>query len=121
MKKGGAPMKNLRTRAKPKSTRKPLTKTPALTQGECIRVVPLHSPKPSLPISDVARQRTAEESDFFGDRPAPPPAPVQLTYRGGPLLQNPEVFTIFWGETWGTTPSSTARRYTRAPAALDEK
>lgn len=32
-------------------------------------------------------------------RDAAAPAP-QLTYRGGPLLTNVEVFTIFWGKTW---------------------
>jgi len=32
-------------------------------------------------------------------REAAAPAP-QLTYRGGPLLTNVEVFTIFWGTAW---------------------
>jgi hypothetical protein len=31
---------------------------------------------------------------------APPGAPPQLTYRGGPLLGAVEVFTIFWGSAW---------------------
>jgi len=83
-------------------------KNAALAQGECIRIVPLHSPKPSVPIPDLARQRKAEERDFFGDQPAPAPAPAHLTYRGGPFLQNAEVFTIFLGGAWGTTPGSTA-------------
>jgi hypothetical protein len=36
-------------------------------------------------------------------RPAPgiaPAAAAQLTYRGGPLLEAVEVFTIFWGTAW---------------------
>ncbi len=76
--------------------------------GESIRVVPLHYPKPAIPTAETARQRAAEERDFFDGRPVPAPAKAELTYRGGPLLCNAEVFTIFWGRTWGTTPSSTA-------------
>ena len=51
--------------------------------GEHIRVVPLHQPT-------VA---------------APPKA--ALTYRGGALIANVEVFTIFWGKLWGSSPAST--------------
>jgi hypothetical protein len=51
--------------------------------GEHIRVVPLHQP--------IAA--------------APPQA--DLTYRGGALIQNVEVFTIFWGKLWGSSPAST--------------
>ena len=54
--------------------------------GEYIRVVPLHYPKP-----DVER----------------PVAGAKLTYRNGPLITNAEVFTIFWGKLWGSTPQST--------------
>jgi hypothetical protein len=28
------------------------------------------------------------------------PRPVQLTYHGGPLLQHPQVATLFWGADW---------------------
>jgi len=76
--------------------------------GEYIRVVPLHYPKPAATTADLARQRAAEEREFFDGRPVPAPPRAQLTYRGGSLLCSPEVFTIFWGRTWGTTPSSTA-------------
>ncbi len=34
--------------------------------------------------------------------------PAKLTYRGGPLLANAEVYTIFWGASWSTTLSSLA-------------
>src|SRR5215469_946615 len=30
----------------------------------------------------------------------PAAAPPHLTYRGGPLLTNVEVFAIFWGQNW---------------------
>src|SRR5947208_8269581 len=50
--------------------------------GEHIRVVPLYQPT-------IA---------------APPKA--DLTYRGGALIPNVEVFTIFWGKLWGSSPTS---------------
>ncbi|HLZ63954.1 MAG TPA: hypothetical protein VKR06_44055 [Ktedonosporobacter sp.] len=53
--------------------------------GDPIRVVPL-----SLPDELVQ---------------APTTAP-QLTYRGGPLLTAVEVFTVFWGSAWQTSPLS---------------
>jgi|HubBroStandDraft_6_1064221.scaffolds.fasta_scaffold282789_2 hypothetical protein len=41
---------------------------------------------------------------------APAVAP-QLTYRGGPLLTNVQVFTVFWGNAWANPPiSDTASR-----------
>ena len=51
---------------------------------DAIRIVPLHLPDTMhvLPLGVAA-----------------PPSPV-LTYRGGPLLTNVEVFTIFWGSAW---------------------
>jgi hypothetical protein len=54
-----------------------------LAVGEHIRVVPLYQP----PVA------------------APPKA--DLTYRGGALIPNIEVFTIFWGKLWGSSPAST--------------
>jgi hypothetical protein len=38
------------------------------------------------------------------DAAAPPPP--KLTYRGGPLLTAVEVFTVFWGGAWETSPQS---------------
>jgi hypothetical protein len=52
--------------------------------GESIRVVPLHHPRP------------------------PKVAAAKLTFRGGPLIGAAQVFTLFWGSLWGTTPASTA-------------
>ncbi|MEP6644106.1 MAG: hypothetical protein ABJA69_06395 [Acidobacteriaceae bacterium] len=52
-----------------------------------IRIVPLHVPE-----------------DKAGD-PASRASPPQLTYRNGPLLQNVEVFTIFWGTGWQRSPA----------------
>jgi hypothetical protein len=48
---------------------------------DAIRIVPLHLP-----------------SDVYGPAPGiAGPAAAKLTYRGGPLLDAVEVFTIFWG------------------------
>jgi hypothetical protein len=64
--------------------RKLPTIVPARTDP--IRIVPLHVPKEAA-------------------GPAPAVAP-QLTYRGGPLLTNVEVFTVFWGAAWQQPPQS---------------
>lgn len=49
-----------------------------------IRVVPMHVP----------------------DRAAGAAPAAQLTYRGGPLIANVEVFTIYWGSGWENAPAS---------------
>ncbi len=59
-----------------------------LAGSDHIRVVPLHHPA--------------------GLRVAPAAAQPKLTYRSGPLLQNVQVFTIFWGKTWGTSSTSSS-------------
>ena len=56
---------------------------------DAIRIVPLHRP-------DAVK--TAE---------ALAAAAPLLTYRGGPLLTNVEVFTIFWGSSWQRTDQGT--------------
>jgi hypothetical protein len=50
---------------------------------EPVRVVPLHYPET-------------------------PAAPPDLSYRGGPLLENVRVFTIFWGGQWDGLPTAQA-------------
>ncbi len=52
-------------------------------RGDAIRVVPLRLP------------------DELVAAPAVPPL---LTYRGGPLLTNVEVFPVFWGAAWNKPP-----------------
>jgi|SRR6267154_1473014 len=100
----------IQARAKPTTTRPSSARigASAFAPGEYVRVVPLHQPKPSVPVVDLARQRDLDGREVFDGKPAPASPKVRLTYRGGPLLQAAEVFTIFWGGTWGTTPSSTA-------------
>ncbi len=59
--------------------------------GDPIRVVPLNLP-----------EAQADEIKGLAAASSPP----QLTYRNGPLLENVEVFTIFWGPGWQTAPAS---------------
>ncbi len=61
--------------------------------GDPIRIVPLHVP-------DAVRTPTTEAA-------AAPAAAPHLSYRNGPLIARPEVFTIFWGPAWQTAPQST--------------
>ena len=51
--------------------------------GEHTRVVPLH--QRAVPVA---------------------PAAAKLTYRGGPLIPNVEVFTIFWGNLWQSSSAN---------------
>ena len=41
-----------------------------------------------------------------GDALAAPVTTAKLTYRGGPLLPQPQVFTFFWGAAWQHDPQS---------------
>ena len=64
--------------------------------GDAIRTVPLHvlETHPS-PAGEVA---------------ATAATPPKLTYRHGPLIATPEVFTIFWGPEWESTQASLMTR-----------
>ncbi len=74
--------------------------------GEHVRVVPLHFPKPSVSIDDLARAKRAAEDDddseLFAGKPSAAPSNAHLVYNKGPLLTNVQVYTIFWGKKWGT-------------------
>lgn len=70
--------------------------------GEHVRVVPLHHPKSVVAIGE----REPEGGDFFDGNPHPGVASAKLAYRGGALLTNVEVFTIFWGKLWGSNKTS---------------
>ena len=55
--------------------------------SDAIRIVPLHLPR------EVTKL-------------AAPAAAPHLTYRGGPLLTQAQVFTTFWGRAWEESPQS---------------
>ena len=86
-----------------KKSAKTRNKTKKFEPGEHIRVVPLHHPKPAVTIEEL---REREEGDLFDGQPHVAPASAKLTYRGGALLTNVEVFTIFWGKLWGSNKTS---------------
>ena len=93
-----------------KKPSKPTTKSTTFAPGEHVRVVPLHHPKPAISIDELAKARKGkekEERDLFDGKPHAVPASALLTYRKGALLPNVEVFTIFWGNLWGSNASST--------------
>ncbi len=89
-----------------KKSKRPRKSTTSFEPGEHIRVVPLHHPKPSVPIDALGRLREDKERDLFDGKPHVAPASAHLNYNGGPLLTNVTVFTVFWGALWGTTPNS---------------
>jgi len=76
--------------------------------AEYVRIAPLHHPKPSIDIGGLAQYREEEGAELFDGEPHAAPASAHLTYNGGPLIQNVEVFTIFWGKLWGQSPASTS-------------
>lgn len=86
-----------------KKSAKTKSKTKKFEPGEHIRVVPLHHPKPTVSIEEL---REREEGDLFDGKPHVVPASAKLTYRGGALLENVAVFTIFWGKLWGSNKTS---------------
>ena len=71
-----------------------------------IRIVPLHVSKPKVTIEEAAQTRDLDDGDLFNPGAHQAPSNPKLTYRGGPLLTNVQVYVIFWGKLWGTTPSS---------------
>jgi hypothetical protein len=93
-----------------KSAKKDAAKVaPKLTRyskGEHIKVVPLHSPKPPMPIDELskARQEQSDADLFDGQTSAAPKA--HLAYFGGSLLTNVQVVNIFWGKKWSAGPGA---------------
>ncbi len=60
----------------------------------------------TMPVSDAIRIVPLKLPDAV--RVAP--TSVSVTYRGGPLLTNVEVFTAFWGAAWNAAPLATAAK-----------
>src|SRR5258708_40085315 len=85
------------TISKPRTVRKP-----KFVEGEAVRIVPLHYPKPSFAPEGAQR----DKGDLFDGKAHLAPLLARLTYRGGPLLQNGKVFTIFWRNQWQTSATS---------------
>ncbi len=77
---------------------------------EPIIVAPMHFPKTPIPLAGLVgtkskKAKEDEEKELFSGKKFKAPAGAKLTYRGGPLLTNVEVYTIFWGKKWATDPT----------------
>ena len=84
-----------------------MTKRPATySNGEHIKVVPLHTPKPTLSIDELAAAAGPSDSELFDGHAPAVPAKPKLVYGGGPLLTKVEVFTVFWGKKWSADPGA---------------
>jgi hypothetical protein len=73
---------------------------------EYVRVVPLHHPKPYVALANLGKKKDESDSELFDGQPHPAPANARLTYRGGHLLTNVKVRTVFWGKKWSAGPGA---------------
>ncbi|MGI8952261.1 MAG: hypothetical protein ACR2FN_11860 [Chitinophagaceae bacterium] len=70
---------------------------------EAIRIVPLLIQK-SSPSTTHVKKGSGDENLFHVPSTAQVPKP-HLIYNGGTLIQNVDVFTVFWGANWNNTAS----------------
>jgi len=78
--------------------------------SDVIRIVPLHYPKPSYSIDELAAQKAGVTGDLYDGRPRPAPSTAKLAYRNGPLLTAVRVSVVFWGASWSTSASAAPLR-----------
>jgi len=78
-----------------------------------LRIVPLYKPKKKVALGDLTGEKEPTELFDQSGQNAPPPN-AQLTYNGGVLLPNVQVFTVYWGEAYQTGA------LTDLPAKLDQ-
>jgi hypothetical protein len=103
--------KKMRSSVRSKSADKGAAKTgPQQTRyskGEHIKVVPLHSPKPTMLIDEVSQARQEpSDAQLFDGHTLAAVAPPHLAYFGGSLLTNVQVHTLFWGKKWSAGPGA---------------
>lgn len=67
---------------------------------DAIRIVPVYTPK--LPVKIRELKNKKKDAGFFTAATRKVTRP-KLVYNGGPILQNVEVFTIFWGANWASS------------------
>jgi hypothetical protein len=77
-------------------------KTVFKANPDAIIVAPLHQAKQDLPLADLGK-KGSELADPH--QIAAAPIIPHLVYNGGPLMANVQVYTIFWGKNWNTTPA----------------
>jgi hypothetical protein len=84
-----------------KQASKPRKKTVYRANPDAIIVAPLHQVKQDLPLSELGKKGELADPHHI----AAAPTPAHLVYNGGPLMANVQVYTIFWGKNWNTTPA----------------
>jgi hypothetical protein len=76
---------------------------------DAVRIVPLHYPKPVYTVDRLAAlQQAPGDQDLYDGQARAVPADARLTYRGGPLIANAQVYSIFWGASWQRSTSAKA-------------
>jgi len=74
---------------------------------DAVRIVPLHYPKPVYSVEQLASlQRPGASQDLYDGRARVVPADAMLSYRGGPLLTRPQVYSVYWGASWEASSSA---------------
>ncbi len=68
------------------------------TKTSRVRIVPMFKPDEELVQSDI--EKAAENPDIYSGSSHAPPKNAHLIYGGGPLIENVEVYAVFWGENW---------------------
>jgi hypothetical protein len=61
-----------------------------------------------LSIDEISAQKEVTDDELFEGKPSAAPINAKLVYQGGALIQNVEVFTIFWGMKWAGSASGQA-------------
>ena len=103
--------KKLTSRPRTSGKRLRPTMTVAAASNEHIHIVPLHYPKPVYSVEELAAIKAATAAgDLYDGRPRLAAATARLTYRNGPLLQQPRVYCVYWGASWQSSPSAPALR-----------
>ncbi len=67
---------------------------------DAIKIVPLHQTKSSVSINDLTESKVGGKGQGSSKKTAKP----LLIYNGGAVIENVEVYTIFWGQNWETDP-----------------
>jgi len=89
-------------KSKPKPARKVWS-----ASRDAVRIVPLHYPKPVYSVEQLAsRQRPGAGQDLYDGQARVAPADAMLSYRGGPLLTRPQVYSVYWGPSWASSDSA---------------
>ena len=71
----------------------------SINTTDAIRIAPIHTDKTKAVLSDLKFKKGDEELFASATSAASP----KLIYNGGALIENVEIYTIFWGKNWDTS------------------